>query len=73
MKKILAGAALFVTGIACGLIVTYGPLHAQGAINENEIMAKLNEISRGQQEVVDAINSMKDDIRIIKVRVTQMQ
>ncbi len=73
MKKILTGAAVFIAGIACGLIFTYGPLHAQGSISEGDIMAKLNEISKGQEEVVAAIHSMKEDMRIIRIRVTQSQ
>ena len=73
MGKVLAGAAVFIAGIACGLIFTYGPLHAQESINEGDIMAKLNEISKGQAEVVAAVNSMKEDIQTIKIRVTQSQ
>jgi hypothetical protein len=78
MKKILAGVVLFAAGIACGLILAYGPLHAQEPvqqepINEGNIMAKLGEISKGQEEVIAAVNSMKEDIRIIKIRVTQSQ
>jgi hypothetical protein len=71
MRKILMGAAVFAAGIACGLIFNYGPLHAQGSIDEGGIMARLDQISRGQEEVVAAVNSMKEDIRIIKIRVTQ--
>ncbi|MCX5665539.1 MAG: hypothetical protein NT036_00590 [Candidatus Omnitrophica bacterium] len=73
MKKILAVATVFIAGIACGLIFNYGPLHAQESVNEGDIMAKLNEISDGQKEVVAAINSMKEEIQIIKIRVTQSQ
>jgi len=71
MKKILMSAAIFIAGIACGLIFNYGPLHAQESMNEGDVMAKLNEISKGQEEVVAAINSMKEDLQIIKIRVTQ--
>jgi len=73
MRKILMGAALFIAGIACGLIVTYGTLHAQGSISESDIMTKLNEISKGQEDVMAAINLMKEDLQIVKIRVTQMQ
>ena len=73
MRKILTVAAVFIAGVACGLIFTYGPLHAQGSINEGDVMAKLNEISKGQAEVVAAVNSMKEDIQTIKIRVTQSQ
>lgn len=71
MRKILMCAAVFISGIVCGLILTYGPLHAQESNNNGEIMAKLNEISRSQQEIVAAINSMKEELEIIKIRVTQ--
>jgi hypothetical protein len=73
MRKILIGAAVFAVGIACGLIFTYGPLHAQGSVDDGAVMAKLNEISRGQAEVVAAVNSMKEDMKIILIRVTQRQ
>ena len=73
MKKILAGIIIFVAGTVCGLIFSYGSVHAQGSPNGSDIMSKLDEISMGQTEVIAAVNSMKDDIRTIKIRVTQMQ
>ena len=73
MKKILSGAALVILGVVCGLTLTYGPLHAQGSASENDIMAKLDEISKSQEDVAAAINSMKEDLQIIKIRVTQSQ
>ena len=73
MKNILTSVVILIVGLVCGLILTYGPLHAQGAVIEGDIMAKLNEISRVQGEAMAAINSMKEDIRIIKIRVTQNQ
>ena len=73
MRKILACAAVFIAGIACGLMLTYGPLHAQGATSEGDIMAKLNEISKGQEEMMAAINSIKEELQIVKIRVTQSQ
>lgn len=73
MNKILSYAVIFIAGIACGLVLTYGPLHAQGAGGDSDMMAKLNELSNGQREIVAAIDSMKEDIHIIKIRVTQSQ
>lgn len=73
MRRILAGTALLIAGITCGLIVAYGPLQAQESINEGRVMVKLNEISKGQGEMMAAINSIKEDLRIIKIRVTQSQ
>ena len=73
MKKILAGTVVFIVGIACGLIVAYGPLYAQSNIDGGSIISKLNEISRGQAQTMAMLNSMKEDISIIKLRITQMQ
>ena len=73
MRKILAGAAVFIAGITCGLMLTYGPLHAQESTGEGDVMGKLNEISKSQKEVMAVINSMKEDMQIIKIRVTQSQ
>ena len=73
MRKILAGAVVFVAGMACGLIIAYGPLHAQGSTGENDIMPKLNEIVKGQQEIKASLNSIKEELQIIKIRITQSQ
>jgi hypothetical protein len=74
MKKFLAVIAVFITGIACGLILTYGPLHAQSsAPSEGDIMAKLDEISKDQKEMMAAINSIREELQIIKIRITQNQ
>lgn len=73
MKKIFTGVVIFFTGLACGLVFVYGPLHAQTASESPDVLAKLNEISRSQQDIVSGINSMKEDLQIIKVRVTQLQ
>jgi hypothetical protein len=73
MRKILAVAVVFITGITCGLIFTYGPLHAQGSVDEGSVMAKLDEIARSQAEMTASLNSMKEDLQVIKVRITQMQ
>jgi len=74
MKKILAGLVVFIVGVTCGLIFAYGPLYAQSSvIVEGGIMSKLDEILSEQKEVAAMINSMKEDIEMIKIRVTQMQ
>lgn len=73
MKKILISGIIFCVGFASALILTHGSLSAQGAINESDIMSKLDEISKNQEETIAAVNSMKEDIQIIKIRITQMQ
>jgi hypothetical protein len=73
MKNILLGAVIFIVGIACGLIFTYGTLHAEESTGNAEVIAKLDEISKGQADLTAAINSIKEDLQIIKIRVTQSQ
>lgn len=73
MKKILIAVFIFFVGLFFGLILAHGPLQAQNSVDDMDIMTKLNEIARGQEEVVAAVNALKEDIQIIKVRVTQLQ
>lgn len=71
MKKAIFFAITFSVGLAVGLILAYGPLNAQDAGNEPEVISKLDSIAKSQQEIVEAINSIKQDIQIIKIRITQ--
>ena len=73
MKKVLAIVIIFFVGVVFGLIMAHGQLNAQSANSDSDVMSKLSEIAKGQNELMDTIKSMKDDINIIKVRVTQMQ
>ena len=70
MRRLLIAAVIFFAGASCALILTHGSSQAQ---SDGEVMAKLNEIARGQQDVIAAVNSMKEDIQIIKISVTQLQ
>lgn len=70
MKRIFAVIILFVIGVAFGLVLSHGPLNAQ---SDSDVMSKLNDIAKSQGEVLAAIASMKEDLQIIKVRVTQLQ
>ena len=73
MKKFFIIATAFCIGIAFGLILAHGTLNAQSASGDSDVMSKLNDIARSQEELKATINSMRDDLQIIKVRITQMQ
>lgn len=73
MKKVIFFAIIFFVGFAAGLILTHGPLNAQSAEDEYGIMSKLDSIAKGQQELLVAVNSLKEDLQVIKIRVTQLQ
>jgi len=73
MKKNLIVIVVFFMGIVFGLILAHGTLNAQNANSDPDVMSKLNEIAKSQQDIIGAIGSMKEDLQIIKIRITQMQ
>ncbi len=73
MRKILASMLIIIVGMVCCLALACGPLHAQESTGEGDVMAKLDEISKSQEELKTAINSIKEELQIIKLRVTQSQ
>jgi len=73
MKKFAVVAAIFFVGVAFGLILAHGTLAAQGAGSDQDVMSKLDDIAKSQEELKAAINSIKDDLQIVKIRVTQLQ
>jgi len=73
MKKAIFFAIIFSVGLIAGLILTNGHLNAQNAYSEPQIMSKLDSIAKGQQELLAAVNSIKGDLQVIKIRVTQLQ
>ncbi|OGW76662.1 MAG: hypothetical protein A3C51_03470 [Omnitrophica bacterium RIFCSPHIGHO2_02_FULL_46_20] len=72
-KNILTGAVIFFVGFASGLILTHGSLRAEDSSNDRNIMEKLHEVTISQQNILAALNSLKEDIQVIKIRVTQIQ
>ena len=73
MKKLLMGVAIFIVGFVSAIILTHGSLRAEDSNNSGEVLNKLNELEKSQQNIVALINSVKEDIEIIKIRVTQIQ
>lgn len=73
LKNILTGAVIFFVGFAAGLILTHGSLRAEDSSSNSNVLGKLNEVIISQQNILAALNSLKEDIQVIKVRVTQIQ
>ena len=73
MKRIIMAVVIFCAGVAVGLILTHGPIYAQNSGGDPDTISRLNDIIKSQQELMTAINSIKEDLQIIKIRVTQMQ
>ena len=73
MKKFLMGAIIFFAGMAFGLILANGTLRAQDTSNAPDIMSKLNDIVKSEEQILAGISSLKEDMQIVKIRVTQLQ
>jgi len=71
-KVLILAALLFV--IMSMRFVPAGTTFAQDqSSNQSEIIAKLDQVLNGQKAVMEQIASMKEEINIIKIRVTQIQ
>jgi hypothetical protein len=72
MKKIFVGLIIFLMILsviaAAGRIVT-----AQDAASSVEILKKLDDMIAAQKAIAQDIAMMKEEIKIIKIRVTQNQ
>ena len=60
--------------IAVVLGVTGRTIHAQGSEgSDSSVLAKLDTVLRNQTAIMADLASIKEDLRIIKIRVTQSQ
>ena len=72
IKKLLI--ALIIGSALIGTIIANRSLQAQSqGGGDSELLKKLDEITQGQKAILDELASMKEDLRIIKIRVTQIQ
>ncbi len=51
----------------------YHSIMAQDNGTDETVMRKIDEVLTGQQEILAAIASLKEEMAIIKIRITQMQ
>ncbi|MCX5679193.1 MAG: hypothetical protein NTZ95_00720 [Candidatus Omnitrophica bacterium] len=58
-------AAAFIVQASIGTIVT--------AQDDATVLTKLNEILKGQQAIAKDIESIKSELNVVKIRVTQIQ
>jgi K+/H+ antiporter YhaU regulatory subunit KhtT len=72
----MKGFAIALTMIlACALLLSAvfeRSIKAQETSFESEIAAKLDEVVSGQKKVLEEIAAIKEELKIIKVRVTMM-
>ena len=72
-SKILALVFIAVVVSAIVLGATSRVLNAQGAVQDQGIAEKLDAIANTQKAILDDLASIKEELRIIKIRVTQTQ
>ena len=73
MKRILIGFVVSAAVAASLLALTGGSARAQGASSDTDMSRKLDEIMKGQKAIQDDIAAIKQELAVIKVRVTQNQ
>jgi len=76
MKKengLILALVVILVGASLLLAMTQFAAPAAAAGDDPAVMSKLDEIARNQKAVLAAVESMKADIAVIKIRVTQAQ
>ncbi len=73
MKKIIAGAVMSAIVALMMAAAVVAPSRADTEVGNAEILAKLDNVIKAQDEVKKSLAEIKDELNIIKIRVTQMQ
>ena len=72
IKKMVLGITVLLIAVFGLLALTGMITNAQGA-DDQAVLSKLSEILSNQKVIMDDIAAMKEELRIIKIRVTQQQ
>jgi len=72
-NKVVVVLCVSVIVIACALVFANKAIQAQGEGATGEILNRIDDIARDQKAILDGINSIKEELKIIKIRVTQSQ
>jgi hypothetical protein len=72
MKKLIIGTVVLILIISCISLVGINITQAQGS-DSADILKKLDDVIAGQKAILDSLASMKEELNIIKIRITQQQ
>ena len=73
-RKILLGIIACLIVIVALAAMTGVVTHAEGqGTDESSVLAKLDEILNGEKAIMADIAAMREELRVIKIRVTQQQ
>ena len=73
IRKILTGLVTSVIVITCLIALTDITTRAQAASSDSDISKKLDDIINGQKTIQADIAAIKQELAVIKIRVTQNQ
>jgi len=79
VKRFMIVSAVFIAVAALLAAVSVRPIRAQdmssssSASGNAEVMAKLDEILKNQKDTLQQLDNVKEELKIIKIRVTQGQ
>lgn len=74
IKKAISVFIVSIAVIAALLSITGRATQAQGSVaSDTAVLAKLNEIVSNQKLIIAGLDSLKAELNIVKIRVTQSQ
>ena len=71
MKKIIAGAVMSAIVALMMAAAVVAPSRADTEVGNAEILAKLDNVIKAQDEVKKSLAEIKEELNIIKIRVTR--
>jgi hypothetical protein len=72
IKKLFMGLAVLFA-VICIITVMNRPTHAQSQADNSDILKKLDAVLNNQKTILAEISSISEELKIIKIRVTQAQ
>lgn len=70
IKKVLSALAVFAF-LFCGTGLAQQKQEDSGT--DPELVRKIDEVIRAQKEIMDSLKSVKEELNVVKIRVTQRQ
>lgn len=67
-------AAIIILFIVSGLVLfAANKIQAQDSSNNSDVIKKLDDVLDGQKAILRDLDSMREELKIIKMRITQQQ
>ena len=73
MKKIFVGVVIFLIMMVLVIAAAGRPTAAQTAGSDSALAAKVDEILKNQRAILNGLEAIKQELNVIKIRITQAQ